>query len=245
MSTNIFFFDCLPSVHRKRSNGNIVSLDDLLPFSLQLSNDFEVRKDDADLVYGKGATAGLKIYNLGHSSKLVEARIDHDISEISSDGLVLTVPLTLSVPHNHTRFFSLTFYDRAGAVRFFDAYRMCLPSKVSKDLEPLRFTFQDMVNRSRALEDLEQGRSLAGEAVRGEEEATSPEVVEGEKEDKEEEVEVLSDNDNNNQQQVMMEGPPRKRKRLDPELEAAQDPILEFNKEFANQYGESQQYLYF
>ena len=244
------FFDRLPSVQRQRSNGKFVSLDGIVPFSLRMSNDFEERKDDANLEFGKGAKVGITIHDCS-SNKLLEARVDHDIDHVSADGKTVMLPFTytsLSSVKKATRFFSLTFFDEAGARRFFETFQSFLPAQKSQALSPLHPTYNSLVTISKAIKDRmtqerEKDNAALVEGKRIEEEV---EVVLLRKVEDKLEVEVLSDaedqHDSKLKVQVKQE-PPRKRKRLDPELENSKDPIHLLNQEFdMNQFGESQLY---
>ena len=66
--------------------------------------------------------------------------------------------------------------------------------------------------------------------------------VEEEEEEEEEEVEILSDDEE--EEEGRQEESRRKRKRLDPQLENAKDPILLLNEQFEEQFGSSQ-FTYF
>ena len=91
----IYFFDRLPSVHRKTSNGDTIVERGSLPFSLQISNEFEERRnDDPQLLYTKeAATAGLTICDVDQNP-ILKARLDHEIDHVSADGKMVTIALS-------------------------------------------------------------------------------------------------------------------------------------------------------
>ena len=196
------------------------------------------------------------------SSKLLEARIDHDLNHVSADGKTVTIAFRCLI-HSYTRFFSLPFYDKAAALHFCNVLQEKLPRRVQQDLQLLRSPYHELVRRSQEVEKFKQRRRIKAKTVEGmedrmvEEEGKEEEeqkveleeevdVVEEDVEGKEEEVEVLSDNDDDLREEVEDrkqedEEARRKRKRLDPELEDAQDPILILNQDFEEaQFGSSQ-----
>ena len=105
-TTPPLFFDRLPSVHRKKSNGQTTALKGNHPLSICISNEFEERRDDkSSLVYGRRATTSVRIKDLC-STLLLEARIDHDIDHVSVDGNIALYCLI----QKNTRFYSLSFF---------------------------------------------------------------------------------------------------------------------------------------
>ena len=220
------FFDRLPRVRRQRGNGKLSSLDGTRPFTLRMSNDFGERKDDVNLVFGDGAKVGITIHDCDDSTKLVEARVDHQIHGVSTDGKTVTVPLVFSASKfkKLPRFFSLTFFDEAGARRFFKTWQCFLPVQKKEELRLVYPTFDGLVGVSKELDEINEKRNMKKNEV----------------EDDEVEEVALSGDECGDQEEVAPR--PSKRKRLDPELEDAQDPIKLLDQEFQIQFGESQLY---
>ena len=142
------FFDWLRSVSRTSADNSLVELggpSDAI--KIRIKNNFRCRQDTNQIRYGWGTSCGL--YLTLQSTTVLEARIDYDIMKVTADGKSVDIPFNDNIRKN-CRVYTLTFFDDSAACLFCWNYQRLLPRKIERKLQPLRFTYHDMVRMAKA-----------------------------------------------------------------------------------------------
>ena len=138
------FFDRLRSASRIAMDNSLVQLGGPADaIKIRLKNNFAYRPDTADVRYAWGATCG--IFLTLQSTTVLRARIDHDIMKVTADGKSVEIPFYDDHIRGNCRVYKLTFFDENAACLFCWNYQRLLPRKAERRLQPLRFTYHEMV----------------------------------------------------------------------------------------------------
>ena len=165
------FFDRLSSVTRTAEREPIINLGGPADgIKIRIKNNFAHRCDTPELDYAWGATCG--VYLTLQSRTILCARIDHNILKVSADGKCVQIPFCDDHLRENCRCYNLTFFDDNAACLFCWNYQRLLPRKVERRLEPLRFTYHEMMEMLKMKKDFDfeaRNKALQLKAEREEE----------------------------------------------------------------------------